>query len=362
MQINIFDPCGFSPEEHADRVFSLIREVYSTMFQQDIDLSVQMERVLKDVLDEYIADTTARLNGFKGFLKALDNYAIQYKNKFSYLEKTVTALQNRLNKFIRGVLKEIFDVSRSNISFDELIKKKVIIDLGFLQSQRVPKDDIRFLMNILVRLYGANSIKRGLQQQLRNLIVVEECQFLVPELYRKQTSIDATPTEDLSILLRAYGVGFVFVGTRPLFAENSLANSYTIISFQLTKDAELLQKYMNLDERQVNYLKRIRSQECLIFSPTLKHPTRIRTNDFKSSNVDEEVIRAHNLLNYPNLYAKVTSCTKENEGILAKAEKTIFSECTAEESMEYWDDLSIKSYMKSDRSTHKTAMNEGGNV
>ncbi|MFX1520686.1 MAG: ATP-binding protein [Promethearchaeota archaeon] len=312
LQINIFDPCSFSPEEQADRVFSLICEVYSTMFQQDIDLSVQMERVLKDVLDDYIANPTARVKGFEGFLKALDNYAVQHKTKFSYLEKTVTALHNRLKKFTRGALKEIFDVSRSNVSFDELLQKKVIIDLGYLQSQGVPNDDIRFLMNFLVRLYGAHAIKRGLQHQLRNLIVVEECQFLVPELYKKQTSIDATPTEDLSILLRAYGVGFVFVGTRPLFAENSLANSYTIISFQLTKDAELLQKYMNLDERQVNYLKRMNSQECLIFSPTLKYPTRVRVNDFKGSDVTKEIIRASNLLNYPNLYENIVSDTPQN--------------------------------------------------
>jgi DNA helicase HerA-like ATPase len=296
LKINIFDPCGFLPEEHADRVFSLIREVYSTMFQQDIDLSVQMERVLKDVLDAYIADPTARTKGFEGFLKALDSYAVTNKNKFSFLEKTVTALHNRLEKFIRGALKEIFDVDTSNVSFDDLLHKKVLVDIGYMQSRRVPKDDIRFLMNFLVRLYGDYAIKRGLQQRLRNLIIVEECQFLVPELYRKQTSIDATPTEDLSILLRAYGIGFVFVGTRPLFAENSLANSYTIISFQLTKDAEMLQKYMNLDDRQMNYLKRMRKQECLVFSPTLRYPTRVRVNDFKDDDVIEGDIRVRNSL------------------------------------------------------------------
>ncbi|MFX1518567.1 MAG: ATP-binding protein [Promethearchaeota archaeon] len=301
LKINIFDPCGFSPEEHADRVFSLIREVYSTMFQQDIDLSVQMERVLKDVLDDYIADPTARIKGFEGFLQALDNYAVTHKNKFSFLEKTVTALHNRLEKFTRGALKEIFDVDKSNVSFDDLLHKKVFVDIGYMQSRRVPKDDIRFLMNFLVRLYGDYAIKRGLQQRLRNLIIVEECQFLVPELYRKQTSIDATPTEDLSILLRAYGIGFVFVGTRPLFAENSLANSYTIISFQLTKDAEQLQKYMNLDERQVNYLKRMRRQECLVFSPTLRYPTRVRVNDFKDDDFIEDDIRIRNSLPHTNL-------------------------------------------------------------
>jgi len=350
------------PHQVLNRVFSLIREVYSTMFQQDIDLSVQMERVLKDVLDEYIADPKARVKGFKGFLIELDNYAKRNKGKFSYLEKTVTALHNRLKKFIRGILKEIFDVERSNISFDDLIKRKVIVDLGYLQSQRVPKDDIRFLMNILVRLYGANAIKRGLQQQLRNLIIVEECQFLVPELYRKQTSIDATPTEDLSILLRAYGVGFVFVGTRPLFAENSLANSYTIISFQLTKDAELLQKYMNLDERQVNYLKRMRSQEYLIFSPTLQYPTRVRSNDFMGSNVSEEVIRKRNLLNYPNLYEHMISYSREYFRQNADTVKTISCvKCTAEESMKYSKDLSNKSCLGCYRTTYKTIKSEGGN-
>ena len=363
LKVNIFDPCGFSSEEHADRVFSLIREVYSTMFQQDIDLSVQMERVLKDVLDGYIADPRERIKGFEGFLKALDTFAEKNKGKFSYLEKTVTALHNRLNKFTRGILKEIFDVKKSNISFDDLITRKVIVDLGYLQSQRVPKDDIRFLMNILVRLYGAHAIKRGLQEQLRNLIIVEECQFLVPELYRKQTSIDATPTEDLSILLRAYGVGFVFVGTRPLFAENSLANSYTIISFQLTKDAELLQKYMNLDERQANYLKRMRSQEYIIFSPSLKYPTRVCTNDFKGNDVSEEVIRTNNLSNYPNLYESMPSYAKEHVGSITDTVKTTTcAECTADEFVDYCKYLCNKSSMECCKTTHKTAMNEGGNV
>jgi len=331
------------------------------MFQQDIDLSVQMERVLKDVLDEYIADPRTRVKGFEGFLKELDKYAERNKGKFSYLEKTVTALHNRLKKFVRGILKEIFDVERSNISYDDLIKKKVIVDLGYLQSQRVPKDDIRFLMNILVRLYGSHAIKRGLQRQLRNLIIVEECQFLVPELYRKQTSIDATPTEDLSILLRAYGVGFVFVGTRPLFAENSLANSYTIISFQLTKDAELLQKYMNLDDRQVNYLKRMRSQEYLIFSPTLQYPTRVRSNDFIGSNVSEEIIRKRNLLNYPNLYEHMISYSREYFNQNADTVNTIScAKCTAKESMKYCKDLSNKSCLGCYRTTHRNIINEGG--
>ena len=336
LRINLFDPCDFSPEEHADRVFSLIREVYSTMFQQDIDLSVQMERVLKDVLDEYIADPTARTKGFKGFLQALDNYATVHKNKFSFLEKTVTALYNRLEKFIRGALKKIFEIDKSNVSLDDLLKKKVIVDLGYMQSRRVPKDDIRFLMNFLVRLYGDYAIKRGLQQNLRNLIIVEECQFLVPELYKKQTSIDATPTEDLSILLRAYGVGFVFVGTRPIFAENSLANSYTIISFQLTKDAESLQKYMNLDEMQVNYLKRMRRQECLVFSPTLRYPTRVRVNNFMENDVIEDNNRAPNTLNYSNSSDTATSGRIEHVKDLANAVKAIFCEkCPLEGAIEY---------------------------
>ncbi len=336
LKINLFDPCGFPPEEHADRVFSLIREVYSTMFQQDIDLSVQMERVLKDVLDEYITDPTARAKGFKGFFKALENYGITQKDKFSFLDKTITALYNRLEKFIRGALKEIFDVDRSNIVFDDLLRKNVIVDLGYMQFRRVPKDDIRFLMNFLVRLYGDYAIKRGLQQTLRNLIIVEECQFLVPELYRKQTSIDATPTEDLSILLRAYGIGFVFVGTRPLFAENSLANSYTIVAFQLTKDAEILQKYMNLDEMQVNYMKRMRQQECLVFSPTLKYPTRVRANNFEENDVIEDNNRTPITLKYSNSSEIATSDTIEYINDLAKTVKLIFCEkCPLEGAVEY---------------------------
>ena len=237
----------------------------------------------------------------------------------------------------------------------------MIIDLGYLQSQRVPKDDIRFLMNFLVRLYGAHAIKRGLQHQLRNLIVIEECQFLVPELYRKQTSIDATPTEELSILLRAYGVGFIFVGTRPLFAENSLANSYTIISFQLTKDAELLQKYMTLDAKQVDYLKRISSQECLIFSPTLKYPTLVRVNDFKGSNVTESTIQTRNLFNYPKLYECMTSKTRKHVKNPANTVNVISCEkCASKEEMDDCNNFRNKSCVECYEKTQETAISEGG--
>jgi len=236
-------------------------------------------------------------------------------------------------------LKEIFDTGNTNISFEELIQQKVIVNLGHLQARRVPKEDIRFLMNFLVRVYGDYAIKRGLQPKLRNLIIVEECQFLVPELYRKQTSIDATPTEDLSILLRAYGVGFIFIGTRPIFAENSLANSYTIVSFQLTKDAETLQNYMTLNDKQLSYLKRMRQQECIIFSPRLRYPTRVRVKEIRESSASGNYGSGHILHSQTNSPlpfelgpTEVTDLDKET----AKTVKRIFcEECPLEGGQEF---------------------------
>jgi len=104
---------------------------------------------------------------------------------------------------------------------------------------------------------------------------------------------------------------------------------------------------MNLDERQANYLKRMRSQEYIFFSPTLKYPTRVRTNDFKGNNVSEEVIRSNNLLSYPNLYESMSSCAKEHVGKITNTVKsTTCEECTADEFVESYECLCNKSSME----------------
>ena len=302
LQVNIFDPRERVIEEHVNDLIGLFREVYSRMFSDYEELSPQMERVLTDVLKRVVESPSLRQAGFEGFMLELERYGKEHQQKFSFLDRTITALENRLNRFREGALGKIFNVKASNIDLERLLSQKMVINLAYMRAHGCTEEDTRFLMNLLMLYYSRSAHSRGLQDYLRNMVIAEEAQYLVPELHRKVFSIDGTVTQRLPILLRAFGVGFVLIATRPTIAEDIIENSYSKISFQLGRDAEILQKYMNLNEEQVKYLRRMGDREALFFSPKVVYPCRFKTLDYESVSVTADEVKEHNRKYHPELY------------------------------------------------------------
>jgi GNAT superfamily N-acetyltransferase len=56
-----------------------------------------------------------------------------------------------LEKFRYGVLRKVFDVDSTNLDFDSLRSEKVVIDLSFLLGHGGTKDDVRLLMNVVLK-------------------------------------------------------------------------------------------------------------------------------------------------------------------------------------------------------------------
>ena len=301
LYVNLFDPMGADPEEHAHKLFSIIREIYSSMFEaHETQLSLQMERVLREALTKVIIDPKKR--NFRGLYRELDVLQDKWQKNIPTVSATIEALKNRLDKLTKPPLGEIF-TNPPNVNFDNLLDKKVIIDLSKVRLKGT-RDDARLLMNILVKYFFDAALRRGLQEDLKHLIVVEEAQFLVPQLLVKKTTIEGTPIEDMIMLERATGQGLIFSAVRPIISEHILANTLVKIAFRTQTDSHIVAKYMNLNENQEKHLRILPKREAIILHPNFPYPYRIRTLEFSIPKVSVSEIRKNNIKHFSNIYTK----------------------------------------------------------
>ena len=310
LYINLFDPMGDNPEEHAQKLFSIIREIYSSMFEaHEAQLSLQMERVLREALVRVVIDPNKRR--FRDLYKELDILGDQWQRTIPTISTTIEALKNRLDRLTKPPLGKIF-TNPPNVNFDDLLDKKVIIDLSKVRLKGT-RDDARLLMNILVKYFFDAALRRGLQEELRHLIVVEEAQFLVPQLLIKKTTIEGTPIEDMIMLERATGQGLIFSAVRPIISEHILANTLTKIAFRTQIDSQIIAKYMNLNDEQEKCLRILPKREAIILHPNFPYPYRFRTLEFDVPQVSAREIRENNMTHFPNIYAKNSNYLKEHD-------------------------------------------------
>ena len=134
--------------------------------------------------------------------------------KNNSLERTALALLNRLHIMYNGILKNVFtDDMEKCITPEYLLKNKVIIDMSYIREKGSIRD-IRFLMNVIVKFLLIESFSRGFST-LQNLLVIEEAQFLVPEIFYKRTSADFStvtnekPNAHIEIIQKALTTGFI---------------------------------------------------------------------------------------------------------------------------------------------------------
>lgn len=309
LYVNLFDPMGADPEEHAHKLFSIIREIYSSMFEaREAQLSLQMERTLREALTKVVIDPKKR--NFRDLYRELDALQDKWQKTIPTISTTIEALKNRLDKLTKPPLGDVF-TNPPNVNFDNLLDKKVIIDLSKVRLKGT-RDDARLLMNVLVKYFFDAALRRGLQEDLKHLIVVEEAQFLVPQLLVKKTTIEGTPIEDMIMLERATGQGLIFSAVRPIISEHILANTLVKIAFRTQTDSHIVTKYMNLNEDQERYLRILPKREAIILHPNFPYPYRIRTLEFSVPKVSASEIRKNNVKHFSKLYAKDLRHSKQN--------------------------------------------------
>ena len=292
VHLNMFDPQKSNSDEHARKLFAIIREVFKSEFNKETELSAQMETVCKEVLRTVIKNP--RMRNLDSFLEELKNYGREKSAENKTIMMTINALINRFDRFRHGILKNVLDVKKSNVNFDNLMGEKVIFDLNYLISKGGAKADARLLLNLILKYVIDKALERGIADSLKHIVLVEDSQLLVPSVLREvpETSL----VEDIPLLLRGVGESLITIATRPEISADILANSGIKISFKSPYDSEKIARYQNLTENQEKYLRIMPKREAIVNLPNFQFPFRVITDQFEYEKISEEEIFAKNIL------------------------------------------------------------------
>ncbi|TFF98790.1 MAG: hypothetical protein EU547_00495 [Promethearchaeota archaeon] len=319
-QINMFNPEGANQNEHARKLLSLFIELFKSDFQNKPELSVQMERVCREVIYNVTSDPNKQ--SLKTFFDYLDDYTQENLHKNRTIGMTTNALINRFDRFRSGNLAKVFDVKKSNVNFNELMNKKVVFDFNYLLSNGGTKQDVRFLMNLILKYVIDRALQRGLTNELEHIVVIEDSQLLVPAVLREvpETSMG----EDIPLLLRGVGEGMITIATRPEISPDIISNSGIKISFKSTYDSKKIANYQNLNREQEEYLKVMPKREAIVSIPSFAHPFRIMTEEIFFNKCLKEDILRNNKRNFPNIYSNCNSDNNIADSNLNKNSETKF--------------------------------------
>jgi len=295
--LNMFDPQKSNSDEHARKLFAIIREIFKSEFNRETELSAQMENVCKEVLRNVIKNP--RMRNLNSFLEELTNYGKEKLAENKTIMMTINALINRFDRFRHGILKNVLDVQKSNINFDDLMSEKVIFDLSYLISKGGAKEDVRLLMNLILKYAIDKALERGIADKLKHIIVIEDSQLLVPSVLREvpETSL----VEDIPLLLRGVGESLITIATRPEISSDVIANSGVKISFKSSYDSEKIARYQNLTENQEKYLRIMPKREAIVTLPNFQFPFRVLTDHFEYEKLNDEELFGKNIIS-SNIY------------------------------------------------------------
>jgi len=278
LKINLFDPHRANPENHANKIFSILKEVFKSTLTKDsyskLEFSPQMEKITREVLIKCIRDKNKR--DFKSFFEELRSYSLENRSENKAIVMTIAAIENRFTKFVSGILGEILNTDRTTIPFEDLMKHKVVFDLSNVIYKQGTKEDVRLLMNIILKYAIDEALRRGVTNDLKHVTIIEDAQLLVPSILREisETSLG----EDIPLLLRGVGESMISIATRPEISSDIISNSAVKISFRLTdkNDTDKVSNYQNLNEEQEKYLRTIPKREAIMSTLNFPFPFRIR--------------------------------------------------------------------------------------
>ncbi|WXG47669.1 MAG: DUF87 domain-containing protein [Candidatus Atabeyarchaeum deiterrae] len=164
LELNIFDHGVDDAESHALKLFATLRDTLSSLFESGTELSPQMERLCREALVKTVADPERW--SFEGFYTSLEDQAELMESHTPTIHSSLEAIKNRVEKFRHGVLRKVFDSGSTNIDFNEITRNKLIIDLSYLLSNGGTKDDVRLLMNVVLKNMFDMVMKLGLSRAL----------------------------------------------------------------------------------------------------------------------------------------------------------------------------------------------------
>ena len=211
-------------------VRELLRQtIFKGIEKEYLDLSAQMNFVLQE--------TISQSNNLQ---ELIDNIKSYDKQRLTGLDKTKTALLVRLDPFMRSPLREIFLCKKSNPSFDNLDEKNVVIDLHELDALVAYGSEVRLIYNILTSYYLRKMLGREIQYSVKNLLVADEAQLLVPKILQKLIITESWPATEFATRLRKRGCGLMLITQSPSNIEQDIfKNCATKVTFRLQSKEDI---------------------------------------------------------------------------------------------------------------------------
>ncbi|WXG47571.1 MAG: DUF87 domain-containing protein [Candidatus Atabeyarchaeum deiterrae] len=256
-------------ERVAGRVFNLLRECLASTFRENSDLSPLMERILWESLGRAYKGYRGSGGFFNLLLHEIEAYVDAHERGRSDIVRSGEALINRIERFRRGYLGEILnsDSAEGTFSSKMLSSQKVIIDL----SECIPQgstEDLRLLLNLIMERIFEEAVRSGLAEAhlVRHVTVIEDANILVPEVLHRRTMGDVTATEEMFLIARGYGEGFILVAQRPTLSAFTLSNAGTKVIFRTLGDSKKIGETLGLGEVAQQTVRNLKKFEALVMT------------------------------------------------------------------------------------------------
>lgn len=247
------------------------------------------------------------------------------------------SMRGRLDSLRTGTKKLMFD-TRLSVNFDDLLDRRVIIELEELKSG----EDKSFIMGLILgRLVEALKARHRKNNKYQHITLVEEAHRLLSRPIPGDSSNKKLGVEmfaDLLAEVRKYGESLIIVDQIPnKLAPEVLKNTNTKIIHKIfaRDDKETVGDTMALDEKQRNYLSHLLPGEAIIFSQGWLKPIDTQVEQLKTAKTteqeisEEEVFAAgwkyweNNAVRFCPALAKNLSLHKATREELAKIKKCV---------------------------------------
>ncbi len=270
--IDIFDFHGGSPEIHAKRLFTIMKELYFDNSSSG-ELSPQMIRVFAEVLVETVKNYDRSRNGWDLFLEYLDEYFFKKRNEISQLELTISAIKSRLFSLISEPLKSILSNPQSE-SIDKILDRRIIINPRSIYDLGGEPSEISLLLSIIFKKLWEKNLNRGRAQKIEHVTVIDDAQYFIPQHTSDMTLQKVKYIEDIALIERGTGELLITIATRPNVSENILSNAGILAIFASNYDISKLNSMLSqsADSFQIGELN---VGQCLLKTPGCVIPIKV---------------------------------------------------------------------------------------
>lgn len=307
-----FNPFEFLPTENLSGHVDLLKACFMASFDMEAAIPNLLEEALYKVYERFgwdFSDNSNFLlenredawkmeNGGKYFPTITDyiDIFVDVVNSKGFDERLkndyLGSIRGRLDSLRTGTKKLMFD-TRLSVNFEELLDRRVVIELEELKSG----EDKSFIMGLILgRLMEALKARHKKQNEYQHITLVEEAHRLLSRPMPGDSPNKKLGVEmfaDLLAEVRKYGESLIIVDQIPnKLAPEVLKNTNTKIIHKIfaRDDKEAVGDTMALDEKQRNYLSHLLPGEAIIFTQGWLKPIDTQVEQLETAKTTEQEV------------------------------------------------------------------------